>query len=123
MGLHDDPTKVQTLNEQEWDRLQQAHVLANVQQVIEGLPLTLQAFSNSSSTLDVPGGRITPSGGQMMGEMMMNQPGNPEAQVLELQERLDAINSEIRQEDFCFNENLQADSTAEERSRESSGAT
>ncbi|KAI6235730.1 hypothetical protein M3Y95_00082400 [Aphelenchoides besseyi] len=69
MGSQADPLKVQTLNEQEWDRLQQAHVLANVH----------QAFSASSSMLD-----------------MENNGDDPKAIATMLQEQLNAVDSEIR---------------------------
>lgn len=68
------------MNEQEWQRLQQAHILANVQ----------QAFDASDSEMvedDVYGGIdvLSPSGHT-----------NAQTLALMLQEQLDAINNEIR---------------------------
>ncbi|CAI5456339.1 unnamed protein product [Caenorhabditis angaria] len=92
-ALQDDPNKVQTLNEQEWDRLQQAHVLANVQ----------QAFSSSPSLADV-GSSTLPRGASVVQQQEeiisnpLNAANNQDAHMLAsmLQDRLDAINTEIR---------------------------
>ena len=74
--------QVNTLNEQEWEKLQQAHILANVQ----------QAFDTS----DTEG---TDDNESMFGTMDLRSPsGHTDAQTLALmlQEQLDAINNEIR---------------------------
>ncbi|KAL5006308.1 hypothetical protein ScPMuIL_015114 [Solemya velum] len=78
----EDPNKVNTLNEQEWEKLQQAHVLANVQ----------HAFDTS----DTEG---TDDNESIIGAFDMLSPsGHTDAQTLALmlQEQLDAINNEIR---------------------------
>ena len=74
--------QVNTLNEQEWEKLQQAHVLANV----------AHAFDAS----DTEG---TDDSESLFGNMDMLSPsGHTGAQTLAimLQEQLDAINNEIR---------------------------
>ncbi|CAD5214662.1 unnamed protein product [Bursaphelenchus okinawaensis] len=71
-ALQQDPNKIQTLNEQEWDRIQQANVLANVH----------QAFSASTSMMEM--------------EQNPQQQNDPQALASMIQERLDAIDSEIQ---------------------------
>ncbi|KAK6191456.1 hypothetical protein SNE40_003142 [Patella caerulea] len=81
-ALLDDPAKVNTLNEQEWEKIQQAHVLANVQ----------HAFDTS----DTEG---TDDNESIFGAVDLLSPsGHTDAQTLAymLQEQLDAINNEIR---------------------------
>ncbi|XP_026475964.1 liprin-alpha-1 isoform X2 [Ctenocephalides felis] len=85
-GLEDDSNKLpfgaRTLAEQEWEKLQQAHVLANVQQAFD-VSSDAEADDNESlfSATDI----LSPS-------------GHTDAQTLAmmLQEQLDAINNEIR---------------------------
>ena len=72
-----------TLNEQEWEKLEQAHVLANVQQAFDTASDNEAADENESifGAVDL----LSPS-------------GHTDAQTLALmlQEQLDAINNEIR---------------------------
>ncbi|XP_021358460.1 liprin-alpha-1-like isoform X2 [Mizuhopecten yessoensis] len=80
--MMEDPGKVNTLNEQEWEKLQQAHVLANVQHAFES--------SDNEGTDDNE---------SVLGAFDMLSPsGHTDAQTLAymLQEQLDAINNEIR---------------------------
>lgn len=72
--------QVHTLNEQDWEKLEQAHVVANVQHafdVSDDTDLTDDEFANMDT--------LSPS-------------GYTDAQTLALmlQEQLDAINNEIR---------------------------
>ncbi|XDV29825.1 hypothetical protein PO909_032861 [Leuciscus waleckii] len=81
-ALRDEPSK--TLDEQEWDRLQQANVLANV----------AHAFESDMDMSDAEDDRET-----VFSSMDLLSPaGQADAQTLALmlQEQLDAINNEIR---------------------------
>ncbi|XP_068116506.1 liprin-alpha-1 isoform X1 [Hyperolius riggenbachi] len=83
-ALRDEPSKVQTLNEQDWERAQQASVLANV----------AQAFESDVDISDMEDDRET-----IFSSVDLLSPcGQADAQTLAvmLQEQLDAINNEIR---------------------------
>ncbi|XP_029412973.1 liprin-alpha-1 isoform X3 [Nannospalax galili] len=83
-ALRDEPSKVQTLNEQDWERAQQASVLANVAQAFE-------------SDVDVSDGEDDRD--PLLSSVDLLSPsGQADAQTLAmmLQEQLDAINKEIR---------------------------
>ncbi|NWZ36640.1 LIPA1 protein, partial [Brachypodius atriceps] len=83
-ALRDEPSKVQTLNEQEWERVQQASVLANV----------AQAFESDVDVSDMEDDRET----IFSSVDLLSPSGQADAQTLAimLQEQLDAINKEIR---------------------------
>jgi len=76
--------QVQTLNEQEWERMQQANVLANV----------AQAFESDMDVSDLEEDRET----IFSSVDLLSPAGQADAQTLALmlQEQLDAINNEIR---------------------------
>ena len=73
--------QVNTLNEQEWEKLQQAHVLANVQHAFDASDTEATDDESIFSAVD-----------------MLSPSGHTDAQTLALmlQEQLDAINNEIR---------------------------
>ncbi|XP_062823918.1 liprin-alpha-1 isoform X5 [Anolis carolinensis] len=83
-ALRDEPSKVQTLNEQDWERAQQASVLANV----------AQAFESDADISDGEDDRET----IFSSVDLLSPSGQADAQTLAmmLQEQLDAINKEIR---------------------------
>ncbi|XP_035273770.1 liprin-alpha-1 isoform X6 [Anguilla anguilla] len=88
-ALRDEPSKghqkhVQTLNEQEWERVQQANVLANV----------AHAFESDVDISDIEDDRET----IFSSADLLSPAGQADAQTLAmmLQEQLDAINTEIR---------------------------
>ncbi|KAJ7396518.1 Liprin-alpha-3 [Pitangus sulphuratus] len=83
-ALRDEPSEVQTLNEQDWERAQQASVLANV----------AQAFESDVDVSDVEDDRET----IFSSADLLSPSGQADAQTLAimLQEQLDAINKEIR---------------------------
>lgn len=76
--------QVQTLNEQDWERAQQASVLANV----------AQAFESDADVSDGEDDRDT----LFSSAALLSPSGQADAQTLAmmLQEQLDAINKEIR---------------------------
>uniref|UniRef100_UPI00358E7332 liprin-alpha-1-like isoform X2 n=1 Tax=Myxine glutinosa TaxID=7769 RepID=UPI00358E7332 len=84
LALQDEPSKVQTLNEQDWQRVQQASVLASV----------AQAFESDAEVSD-PEDDNDPI---FSSAEVLSPGGHSDAQTLALmlQEQLDAINKEIR---------------------------
>ncbi|XP_058545951.1 liprin-alpha-1 isoform X5 [Neofelis nebulosa] len=107
-ALRDEPSKARTLNEQDWERAQQASVLANVAQAFES-DVDVSDGEDDGDTLFSSAALLSPS-------------GQADAQTLAmmLQEQLDAINKEIR---LIQEEKESAEQRAEEiESRVGSGS-
>ncbi|XP_035208520.1 liprin-alpha-2-like isoform X2 [Stegodyphus dumicola] len=83
-ALEDDATKVQTLNEQEWEKMEQAQVLASVQHAFEASDTECSQIDDNESIFESMD--------------MLSPSAHTDAQTLALmlQEQLDAINNEIR---------------------------
>ena len=73
-----------TLNEQEWEKLEQAHVLANVQHAFDASDNEAVAEDNESFIYESKD-MLSPSG-----------PTDAQTLAMMLQEQLDLINNEIR---------------------------
>ncbi|XP_028980462.2 liprin-alpha-1 isoform X6 [Esox lucius] len=86
-ALRDEPSKrhVQTLNEQEWERVQQANVLANVAQAFESDMDASDLEDEERETMFSSVDLLSPAG-----------QADAQTLALMLQEQLDAINNEIR---------------------------
>ncbi|KAM5131820.1 liprin-alpha-3 [Mantella aurantiaca] len=82
-AMKDDPTKIQTLDEQDWERAQQANVLANVAQAFEG---------------DLDGSDEDDREAIFNSADLLSPSGQTDVQTLAimLQEQLEAINKEIK---------------------------
>lgn len=76
--------QVQTLNEQEWERMQQANVLANVAHAFES-DMDFSDLEEDRETIFSSGDLLSPAG-----------QADAQTLALMLQEQLDAINNEIR---------------------------
>lgn len=83
-ALRDEPSKVQTLNEQEWERVQQANVLAKVAYAFES-DVDLSDMEDDRDTIFSSVDLLSPAG-----------QADAQTLALMLQEQLDAINNEIR---------------------------
>ncbi|GIY72277.1 liprin-alpha-1 [Caerostris darwini] len=83
-ALEEDATKVQTLNEQEWEKMEQAQVLASVQHAFDASDTECSQTDDNESIFESMD--------------MLSPSAHTDAQTLALmlQEQLDAINNEIR---------------------------
>ncbi|KAG8199992.1 hypothetical protein JTE90_006234 [Oedothorax gibbosus] len=83
-ALEEDATKVQTLNEQEWEKMEQAQVLASVQHAFDASESECSPTDDNESIFESMD--------------MLSPTAHTDAQTLALmlQEQLDAINNEIR---------------------------
>ncbi|XP_045020750.1 liprin-alpha-1-like isoform X3 [Bubalus bubalis] len=83
-ALHDEPSEVQTPKEQDWERTQQASMLADV----------AQAFESDEGMSDDEGDRVTLFSSAT--QLSPSRQANAKTLTVMMQEQLDAINEEIR---------------------------